>query len=777
MVVRGFLNTFEQEKSFISFFTQQLFASMAETTEAQDSENGQQRQQNRSFNNRNRQQGKKFVGSIEGMNGNVFQTSKERGTANAKQFEKTVKALSSYVAENVGSGPEKVWIINGIENMTDIVPVAPEPPSPVVIKQEEGEGNDVFQARQEATSKATISLFDMELKEYVKDKNKLLACKVQTWSAIMGQCSAAMKQKLEAHESFKTNKLSYDVTGLLKTIRTLSMTSKSTTYKDIARADALRSLILCRQYGNQITSEYLEEFKARLDILHELSDGSVVLQPSTQATLFLQNADQIRFGEILPHLGNSFTTGADCYPKDLLSAYNVILDWQTNSNNNTNRNQTNAYLNFSSVAPTKHNSVSPNWILLDSASTVDLFCNPEFLQSREQSVDGCEIVTNGGSMEVYEQGYLPLLDKTVWFDQDSMANVLSLSSVMNRFPITLLTSPSRPDTHHFVVHLHDRNLIFNKSESGLFYFDRSEQNPATNLCLASVRDNLSTFNARDKRGIAQAKTLYERMFFPAQDSFENILTRNSLRNCPVNPHDATNMHRVYGRNVHTVKGKTTRQTHQHVDSRLIPVPPEILNTRRDVTLCVDLFFVDGLVFLLSTSRYLRKISIEALDSRRLQLILPALRTIINQYNSRGFRVRSMHADNEFAPLRNQFLQPENGRITLSICGANAHVPEAEREIRTIKERNRAMVSFLPFQRYPRLLKRECVKESGRLLCLFPRAGSSSDIFSPDTIVTGVLPDHDLHLRVTFGTYCEVHDEDTPTNTENERTTTAIAIPG
>jgi len=40
-------------------------------------------------------------------------------------------------------------------------------------------------------------------------------------------------------------------------------------------------------------------------------------------------------------------------------------------------------------------------------------------------------------------------------------------------------------------------------------------------------------------------------------------------------------------------------------------------------------------------------------------------------------------------------------ITLNIASRNAHVPEVERYIRTIKERVRAIASVLPCKKYSR----------------------------------------------------------------------------
>ena len=169
--------------------------------------------------------------------------------------------------------------------------------------------------------------------------------------------------------------------------------------------------------------------------------------------------------------------------------------------------------------------------------------------------------------------------------------------------------------------------------------------------LQTVDENLKNYTKRQRKDIKKARTLYERMMFPSQDSFSNTVNHNSLKNCPIDGVAAKHMDQVYSRNVHAIKGKTTRQSHRRVESAIVPVPPHILQAHSDVTLCIDLFYVDGLTFLLTVSRNIHKVTVTSLERRTLQThVLPALRNVVNKYLARGFSVPFIHCDNEFAPL-------------------------------------------------------------------------------------------------------------------------------
>eukprot|EP00980_Cylindrotheca_fusiformis_P020123 scaffold7184_cov82-Cylindrotheca_fusiformis.AAC.2 len=141
------------------------------------------------------------------------------------------------------------------------------------------------------------------------------------------------------------------------------------------------------------------------------------------------------------------------------------------------------------------------------------------------------------------------------------------------------------------------------------------------------------------------------------------------------------------------------------------------------------------------------------------------------YKAHGFRVVTMHADNEFEELLR--LKLLNKKIHLETCAPDEHVPDVERAIQTIKDRNRTMVVGLRYKRYPCLLKREIVKQAAISMNLLPHPDGISQDFSPRTLlVTGRHVNFDVDLRVPpIGSYCEVHDHPAITNTETERNTT------
>ena len=78
-------------------------------------------------------------------------------------------------------------------------------------------------------------------------------------------------------------------------------------------------------------------------------------------------------------------------------------------------------------------------------------------------------------------------------------------------------------------------------------------------------------------------------------------------------------------------------------------------------------------------------------------------------------------DGQFEPLRGNLA---GLGILLNTASNDEHVPEIERQIRTVKERTHAIYCTLPFQKMPRQLIIEMVYAANYWLNMFPRQGES-----------------------------------------------------
>ena len=76
-------------------------------------------------------------------------------------------------------------------------------------------------------------------------------------------------------------------------------------------------------------------------------------------------------------------------------------------------------------------------------------------------------------------------------------------------------------------------------------------------------------------------------------------------------------------------------------------------------------------------------------------------------------------------------------IQLNTVSNDEHVPEIERQIRTLKERTRGIYCNLPFRKIPRCLIIEMLYVANYWLNMFLRKSGISQTMSPRILLTGL----------------------------------------
>ena len=78
-------------------------------------------------------------------------------------------------------------------------------------------------------------------------------------------------------------------------------------------------------------------------------------------------------------------------------------------------------------------------MVLDSGSSVDLFCNKDWIQDIEKIQNPQTLHTNAGGLKVTLQGMLPKYGQAP-LDKTAMTNILSLGVLSSKYRITMDTA-------------------------------------------------------------------------------------------------------------------------------------------------------------------------------------------------------------------------------------------------------------------------------------------------------------------------------------------------
>ena len=421
---------------------------------------------------------------------------------------------------------------------------------------------------------------------------------------------------------------------------------------------------------------------------------------------------------------------------------------------------------------TRHGGRLPlEWVLLDNQSTIDVFVNRRLLKNIRRIKQYMYIHCTAGVTRTNLVGELPGYG-TVWFHPDGIANILSLARVKTKYRITF----DSDESNEFIVHKPDgttRN--FKESSRGLYYHDTSiavtEVARTGSVLVTTVADNASNYTHTNYSRALLARKTQQIIGRPSVRDYIRYVENNLIPNCPITRQDILTAEHIFGPDVGSLKGKTSRRQPRGVGLyNHTQIPPGVVDQYRDVIIAVDVLYVNKLPFIATISRYIRFGTVEFLRNQKSTTLTQHVKQVNRLYRQCGFRPIYALMDGQFEPLRGDLADMG---IQLNTVSNDEHVPEIERQIRTLKERTRAIYCTLPFRKIPHRVIIEMVYAANYWLNMFPRKGGISQTMSPRTLLTGLTMNYNRHCRLEFGEYVQTHEEHD--NSLNPRTIGALAL--
>ena len=403
------------------------------------------------------------------------------------------------------------------------------------------------------------------------------------------------------------------------------------------------------------------------------------LRERSLAVALIKNADNRRFSQLKDDLKTNYARGTDQWPKTLIAAYNLLVSHERHEmhkaklarraglggkggtgnkggGNPAEGGPKGHQFAMASAPPFPHGS-----ILLDSESSESIFNDLSLLHNIRAGDPPLALHTNGGDRQASQRGDYHGLGTplTVWADPESLANILALRDVRKIARVTLDTAEELA----FIVHLPGGNLMrFTEHDgTGLYVYDPTSNEVRIPVkaysYLQTISGNWALFNRRDLEAADAACALHRKLGRPSPSRLRTYISNNLIRNCPVTPADVKRANYIYGLDPTYLKGKTTQKPAlPHIPTTMLtPLPNFVSKHHRDITLCIDFFFIQGASFFHTISRKIGFRSCTAVPNRSKATILRAIRKEIKIYAQRGFDVRDVHGDQEFECIRDELL--------------------------------------------------------------------------------------------------------------------------
>jgi hypothetical protein len=294
-----------------------------------------------------------------------------------------------------------------------------------------------------------------------------------------------------------------------------------------------------------------------------------------------------------------------------------------------------------------------------------------------------------------------------------------------------------------------------------------------NHLINTVIENRVGYTQRQFEQAKKGRELYHIVVTPTIETFKTLLKMNAIRNCPVTTEDVNIAEKIFGPNMSSLKGKSTRRKSTPVREDTVEIPEELIANNREIELCIDTMYLNECGFMTTIDRTIRFRSAIPIENRTHEEYYHVLDMVLRLYNSAGVHIKTIHCDGEFRAMMEK-VKDDLG-VQMNFTNALDHVPEAERNNRTIKERVQAAYHQLPYKALPRQLIRYLVTMQASKLNLFPAKGGISPYYSPRTIL-GLPPlDYTKHYAVPFGAYVQANHETNQTNSNAARTIDAIYL--
>ena len=171
-------------------------------------------------------------------------------------------------------------------------------------------------------------------------------------------------------------------------------------------------------------------------------------------------------------------------------------------------------------------------LILDSGSTFSVMANRNLCGPVFTSKMPIKMGTNNGTKTIREETSIPGIDHQMYFNEEGMANVLSLFDLSKQYRITFDSAIG----NHFTVHTDEGNFKFRCSEEGLYYFEFSDkykteigQKPSL---VTTVAKNRSHYTMKQFEKAKEARRLYHNIGTPTVENYKRLLRANMIKNCP-----------------------------------------------------------------------------------------------------------------------------------------------------------------------------------------------------------------------------------------------------
>ena len=131
---------------------------------------------------------------------------------------------------------------------------------------------------------------------------------------------------------------------------------------------------------------------------------------------------------------------------------------------------------------------------------------------------------------------------------------------------------------------------------------------------------------------------------PSTKDYLDIFDNNQLRNCPIDRSNVVAAEVILGPEVGSLQGKTACSSSAQVTYLKVNIPPHLYEIYKDVSLSIDIMFINKVAFFMTKSKNIRFVSLEHITSRNHKIVLTCINKLRSVYQLGGFKITHIDSD-------------------------------------------------------------------------------------------------------------------------------------
>ena len=147
-----------------------------------------------------------------------------------------------------------------------------------------------------------------------------------------------------------------------------------------------------------------------------------------------------------------------------------------------------------------------------------------------------------------------------------------------------------------------------------------------------------------------AKQLLHALGYPLVVDLKTIIKTNVIQDNPFTKSDIKLMEHLYGPNISTLKGKTTRRCPHKLVRDMVSIPHELCDTQHDVCLYIDIMYVNGMPFQTTISKNIKYCTSMWVADHTAPTIANLVESVLKLYYQATFQVTEVYANCKFKPV-------------------------------------------------------------------------------------------------------------------------------